>query len=104
MSRLLCAEPQRMAVIAMLGEVGIQPRPLWLHSVRSPGDMAGLEGGTFIIVENHSTPVDPCILEAVRVYGLVEWRLNDDNARARHARRFSEPALRQGCGLLNGRL
>lgn len=92
--------PQRYAVRLMLEGLGAFPSPLQLYPVTYPQQLAGLRTGTiFVHVINHGSQLPPEILEAVRVYGLIEIAINDEWMRLRH---YSRPATEPPLGVAGG--
>ncbi|UFW91022.1 hypothetical protein BjapCC829_21775 [Bradyrhizobium barranii] len=85
-SRLFCYGRHYDAVMAVLNEAGLLHDRFHVVRIDKPYPLAGLDGATFVYVENHPTPVPYEMLIAVRTHGLVEMKLNTEAARARHRR------------------
>jgi hypothetical protein len=68
----------------MLADAGLKHERSRLRPVSHFHQLQGMCGATFIYIENHASPVPYEMLIYARTMGLVEMKLNDEAARARH--------------------
>jgi hypothetical protein len=81
--RLFCYGRHYDAVMHVLYQAGLLHDRFHIVRIDHRYPLNGLEGATFVYVENHPSPVPREMLDAAQAFGLIEMKLNDEAACAR---------------------
>lgn len=81
--RIYCYAPQRIAVESFLRDLGSIISHDVPHAVHTAEELRGLDHITFIMIDNHPSPVPPPMWDAVIADGAIVIHVDDQYKRDR---------------------